>query len=152
MRRNALAALAAARALGVHPTGRLDVELSSFRGQRIELPNDIVVVNDCYNANPMSMRAALDDLAASANGRRVAVLGDMLELGPDEAHFHAEIGAYARETGVDLLVVVGARAAHMADGYGEVVALPDAQAAAQAVPRLLAPGDTVLLKASRGVG
>jgi UDP-N-acetylmuramoyl-tripeptide--D-alanyl-D-alanine ligase len=152
MRRNGLAALAAARALGVDPTGRLDVELSSYRGQRIELPGDIVVVNDCYNANPMSMRAALDDLAASANGRRIAVLGDMLELGPDEARFHAEIGAYARESGVDLLVAVGPRAAHMADGYGEVVALPDAQAAAQAVPGLLAPGDTVLLKASRGVG
>jgi UDP-N-acetylmuramoyl-tripeptide--D-alanyl-D-alanine ligase len=152
MRRNALAALAAAQALGVHPTGCLDVELSSFRGQRVELPNDIVVVNDCYNANPMSMRAALDDLAASANGRRVAVLGDMLELGPDEARFHAEIGAHARETGVDVLVAVGPRAAHLADGYGNVVALPDAQAAAEALPALLRPGDTVLLKASRGVG
>jgi UDP-N-acetylmuramoyl-tripeptide--D-alanyl-D-alanine ligase len=152
MRRNALAALAAARALGVDPTGRLDVELSSYRGQRSELANGIVVVNDCYNANPMSMRAALDDLAASANGRRVAVLGDMLELGPDEARFHAEIGAYARDAGVDVLVAVGPRAAHMAEGYGEVVALPDAPAAAAAVPALLEPGDTVLLKASRGVG
>jgi UDP-N-acetylmuramoyl-tripeptide--D-alanyl-D-alanine ligase len=155
MRRNALAALAAARALGVDPTGRLDVELSSFRGQRIELANGIVVVNDCYNANPMSMRAALDDLAASEvipPARRVAVLGDMLELGPDEARFHAEIGAHARAAGVDVLVAVGPRAAHLADGYGEVVALPDARAAAEVVPGLLAPGDTVLLKASRGVG
>jgi UDP-N-acetylmuramoyl-tripeptide--D-alanyl-D-alanine ligase len=152
MRRNALAALAAARALGVEPDGPLDVVLSSFRGQRMHLPGDIVVVNDCYNANPMSMRAALDDLAASASGRRVAVLGDMLELGPDEARFHAEVGAHARESGVDLLVAVGPRAAHFADGYGEVLALPDAQAAAQTVPGLLQPGDTVLLKASRGVG
>jgi UDP-N-acetylmuramoyl-tripeptide--D-alanyl-D-alanine ligase len=152
MRRNALAALAAARALGVEPTGALEVALSSFRGQRVELPGDIVVVNDCYNANPMSMRAALDDLAASASGRRVAVLGDMLELGPDEARFHAEIGAHARAVGVDVLVAVGPRAAHFADGYGEVIALPDAQAAAEAVPALLKPGDTVLLKASRGVG
>jgi UDP-N-acetylmuramoyl-tripeptide--D-alanyl-D-alanine ligase len=152
MRRNALAALAAARAVGVEPDGLLDVALSSLRGQRIDLPGDIVVINDCYNANPMSMRAALDDLAASASGRRVAVLGDMLELGPDEARFHAEIGAHARETGVDVLVAVGPRAAHFADGYGEVIALPDAQAAAAAVPDLLAPGDTVLLKGSRGVG
>jgi UDP-N-acetylmuramoyl-tripeptide--D-alanyl-D-alanine ligase len=152
MRRNALAALAAARAVGVEPDGLLDVALSSFRGQRIDLPGDIVVVNDCYNANPMSMRAALDDLAASASGRRVAVLGDMLELGPDEARFHAEMGAHARETGVDVLVAVGPRAAHFADGYGEVIALPDAQAAAAAVPELLRPGDTVLLKGSRGVG
>jgi UDP-N-acetylmuramoyl-tripeptide--D-alanyl-D-alanine ligase len=152
MRRNALAALAAARAVGVEPTGALQVELSSFRGQRMHLPGDIVVVNDCYNANPMSMRAALDDLAASASGRRVAVLGDMLELGPDEARFHAEVGAHARAAGVDLLVAVGPRAAHFADGYGEVLALSDAQAAAQTVPGLLQPGDTVLLKASRGVG
>ena len=152
MRRNALAALAAARAVGVEPDGLLDVALSSFRGQRIDLPGDIVVVNDCYNANPMSMRAALDDLAASASGRRVAVLGDMLELGPDEDRFHAEVGVHARESGVDLLVAVGPRAAHFADGYGEVIALPDAEAAAAAVPDLLAPGDTVLLKGSRGVG
>ncbi|MEA2250461.1 MAG: UDP-N-acetylmuramoyl-tripeptide--D-alanyl-D-alanine ligase, partial [Solirubrobacteraceae bacterium] len=152
MRRNALAALAAARALGVEPTGVLDVVLSSLRGQRIELAGGIVVVDDCYNANPMSMRAALDDLAASASGRRVAVLGDMLELGPDEARFHAEVGAHARGAGVELLVAVGPRAAHMADGYGEVVAVPDAAAAAAAVPGLLRAGDTVLVKGSRGVG
>jgi UDP-N-acetylmuramoyl-tripeptide--D-alanyl-D-alanine ligase len=155
MRRNALAALAAARALGVEPDGLLDVALSSLRGQRIELPGGIVVINDCYNANPMSMRAALDDLAASEvrpPARRVAVLGDMLELGPDEARFHAEIGAHARAAGVDVLVAVGPRAAHLADGYGEVIAVPDAQAAAAAVPQLLQPGDTVLLKGSRGVG
>jgi UDP-N-acetylmuramyl pentapeptide synthase len=76
----------------------------------------------------------------------------MLELGPDEARFHAEVGAHARAVGVDVLVAVGPRAAHFADGYGEVIALPDARAAAQAVPGLLQPGDTVLLKASRGVG
>jgi UDP-N-acetylmuramoyl-tripeptide--D-alanyl-D-alanine ligase len=152
MRRNAVAALAAARAVGVEPAGALHVELSSFRGQRMHLPRDIVVVNDCYNANPMSMRAALDDLAASASGRRVAVLGDMLELGPDEARFHAEVGAYARQAGVDLVIAVGPRAAHFADGYGDVIALPDANAAADTVPGLLQPGDTVLLKGSRGVG
>ena len=152
MLRNALAALAAARAVGVEPDGLLDVALSSLRGQRFELAGGIVVVNDCYNANPMSMRAALDDLAASASGRRVAVLGDMLELGPDEARFHAEIGAHARAAGVDVLVAVGPRAAHLADGYGTVIAVGDAQAAAAIVPGLLEPGDTVLLKGSRGVG
>jgi UDP-N-acetylmuramyl pentapeptide synthase len=152
MRRNALAALAATRAVGVEPTGTLEVALSSFRGPRVHLPGDIVVVNDCYNANPMSMLAALDDLAASASGRRVAVLGDMLELGADEARFHAEVGAHAKAVGVDLLVAVGPRAAHFADGFGDVVALPDAQAAAATVPGLLQAGDTVLLKASRGVG
>ena len=95
MRSNALAALAAARAVGADPSGMLDVALSAMRGQRIELPGPVVVIEDCYNANPMSMRAALDDLAASATGRRVAVLGDMLELGRDELRYHAEIGAHA---------------------------------------------------------
>jgi UDP-N-acetylmuramoyl-tripeptide--D-alanyl-D-alanine ligase len=156
MHRNALAALAAARALGVEPTGTLEVALSSLRGQRRELAGGIVVIDDCYNANPMSMRAALDDLATCdvrPPARRVAVLGDMLELGPDEDRFHAEIGEHARASGVDLLVTVGPRAAHMAQGYGDgVVALPDASAAAEALPALLQPGDTVLVKGSRGVG
>jgi UDP-N-acetylmuramoyl-tripeptide--D-alanyl-D-alanine ligase len=156
MRRNALAALAAARAVGVEPTGAVNVALSNLRGQRIELPRDIVVVNDCYNANPMSMRAALDDLAASAHGRRVAVLGDMLELGPDEVRFHEEAGARARTAGVDVLVTVGTLARHMADGFdatnGQVVSADDARAAAEVVPGLLEPGDTVLVKGSRGVG
>ena len=119
----------------------------------VALSRGATVINDCYNANPLSMRAALDDLAMQQPaGRRVAVLGDMLELGPDEDRFHAEVGAHARDAGVDVLVAVGPRAAHFADGYGEVIALPDAAAAAAAVPGLLEPGDTVLLKASRGVG
>jgi UDP-N-acetylmuramoyl-tripeptide--D-alanyl-D-alanine ligase len=156
MGRNALAALAAARAVGVEPAGEVNVALSNLRGQRIELRDDIVVVNDCYNANPMSMRAALDDLAASAPGRRVAVLGDMLELGPDEVRFHEEAGARARMAGVDVLVTVGALARHMAVAFdatnGHVVNADDARAAAALVPGLLEPGDTVLVKASRGVG
>ena len=57
------------------------MEFSALRGERVALANGIVLINDCYNANPMSMRAALDDLAASEGARRVAVLGDMLELG-----------------------------------------------------------------------
>src|SRR6185437_5626746 len=106
MLRNARAAVAAARAIGVEPAGRVEVELSAMRGQRIELPGHIVVVNDCYNANPMSMRAALDDLAVSADGRKVAVLGDMLELGPDEAAYHEAVGRLADDAGVSLLVTV----------------------------------------------
>jgi UDP-N-acetylmuramoyl-tripeptide--D-alanyl-D-alanine ligase len=148
MLRNARAAVAAALAVGVEPTGRLAVELSAMRGQRVELPGHIVVVNDCYNANPMSMRAALDDLAVSADGRRVAVLGDMLELGPDERRFHAEIGEYARAAGVDLLVTVGPLACDMHGDH----AVDTAAEAATLVRELVQPGDTVLVKASRGVG
>ena len=154
MRRNALAALAAARAVGVEPGGAVRVALSRMRGQRITLARGIVVVDDCYNANPMSMRAALDDLAETAAGRRVAVLGDMRELGPDERRFHAELGTWARDAGVGLLVTVGELAAHAAAGFGgeQVRATRDAAEAARVVPSLLEPGDTVLVKASRGVG
>ncbi len=148
MRRNALAALAAARSLGVEPAGALDVVLSDRRGQRESLPGDILVIDDCYNANPMSMRAALDDLAATASGRRVAVLGDMLELGPQERRWHREIGDHARASGVDVLITVGPLAAEMGGDH----AAPDAAAAAVLTRSVVAPGDTVLIKASRGVG
>jgi UDP-N-acetylmuramoyl-tripeptide--D-alanyl-D-alanine ligase len=154
MRRNALAALAAARALGVEPSGEVEVELSSLRGQRTRLPGGVVVIDDCYNANPMSMQAALADLAATARGRRVAVLGDMLELGPDERRFHAELGHRARDAGVDVLVTVGPLAAEAGAALtgGEVHAVASAAEAAALVPGLLRPGDTVLVKGSRGVG
>lgn len=153
MRLNALAALAAARAVGVEPAGAVRVALSRLRGERIALADGVVVINDCYNANPMSMRAALDDLAETAPGRRVAVLGDMLELGPDERRFHADLGAQARDARVDLLVTVGDLAAHAGAAYGgEVHAVAGAEDAAALLPGLLEPGDTVLVKGSRGVG
>jgi UDP-N-acetylmuramoyl-tripeptide--D-alanyl-D-alanine ligase len=146
MRTNAATALAAARAVGVEPRGLIEVELSARRGQRTETTAGVVVVDDCYNANPMSMRAALDELAR-APGRKVAVLGDMLELGPDERRFHEEVGAYARER-ADVVVTVGPRAAAMGGDH----AAPDAAAAADLVVGLVQPCDTVLVKASRGVG
>jgi UDP-N-acetylmuramyl pentapeptide synthase len=109
----------------------------------------------------MSMQAALADLAASAalgqrpGRRRVAVLGDMLELGPDERAFHATLGRQARDAGVDVLVAVGPLAAETAaafGGAGERRVVSTAAEAAALVPRLIAPGDVVLVKASRGVG
>lgn len=155
MRLNALAALAAARAVGVEPAGRVDVALSALRGQRRELAGGVIVIDDCYNANPMSMRAALDDLAATAPGRRVAVLGDMLELGGDEAAYHRAVGEHARERGVGVLVTVGPLAAVMGEGLGDgaiVHATADAAQAARLARELVEPGDTVLVKGSRGVG
>lgn len=154
LRGNLLAAVAAARAIGVTPHGDVTVTFSGRRGERHLLANGVTVIDDCYNANPMSMRAALDDLAATAAGRRVAVLGDMLELGPESARFHAEVGTHARASGVELLVAVGARSAAVADAFGtdDAHTAPDAAAAAALVPGLLQPGDTVLVKASRGVG
>jgi UDP-N-acetylmuramoyl-tripeptide--D-alanyl-D-alanine ligase len=151
--RNLLAATAAALALGLDPGGPLHVRFSALRGERLELADGVIVINDCYNANPMSMRAAIDDLAGTAQARRVAVLGDMLELGPESPRLHREIGLYAAEQGLDVLVTVGPLAAEMRREFeGESYAVADAGAAAGLLQRLLAAGDTVLVKGSRGVG
>jgi UDP-N-acetylmuramoyl-tripeptide--D-alanyl-D-alanine ligase len=158
---NLLAAIAAARALGITPRGRLDVRFSALRGERVALPNGVLLINDCYNANPMSMRAAIEDLAACAPGRRVAVLGDMLELGPQEVSLHHELACSARTAGLHLLVTVGPLAAAMREPFLEgqpggeppcqAHSVADADAAAALLRRLLRSGDTVLVKGSRGV-
>jgi UDP-N-acetylmuramoyl-tripeptide--D-alanyl-D-alanine ligase len=151
--RNLLAAVAVARALGHTPHGDLEVRFSAMRGQRDALAGGVVVIDDCYNANPMSMRAAIDDLAETAPARRVAVLGDMLELGPDSPRLHREIGEHASARGVELLIAVGPLAAEMTAGFaGESRSAPDSTAAAELVGGLLREGDTVLVKGSRGVG
>ncbi|HUE25630.1 MAG TPA: UDP-N-acetylmuramoyl-tripeptide--D-alanyl-D-alanine ligase [Solirubrobacteraceae bacterium] len=157
LRRNLLAAAAAARAIGVVPEGRVQLQLTAGRGERTRLPGDVTLIDDCYNANPMSMRAALEDLSATderePHARRVAVLGDMLELGPDEREFHAAVGEHASAAGVDVLVTVGPRAAAMSERFtGAVRSAGDAAEAAELVPSLLRAGDLVLVKGSRGVG
>ena len=83
------------------------IGFSRFRGERLELGDGIVLVNDCYNANPVSMRAALDHLGTLGADRTVAVLGEMAELGPGAAGYHREVGEHARAAGVDLLIGVG---------------------------------------------
>jgi UDP-N-acetylmuramoyl-tripeptide--D-alanyl-D-alanine ligase len=149
---NLLAAVAAAQAVGVEPGGRVDVRFGALRGEHVQLPSGVTIINDCYNANPLSMRAALDDLASQTpSGRRVAVLGDMLELGPEEEQAHRELGAYASSTGVDVLVAVGPLSTLM-EFDGEAHQVADAAAAAELVRELVAPGDVVLVKASRGIG
>jgi UDP-N-acetylmuramoyl-tripeptide--D-alanyl-D-alanine ligase len=151
--RNLLAAVAAARALGYTPRGRLDVRFSAMRGQREQLTGGVLLIDDCYNANPMSMRAAIDDLAETPGTRRVAVLGDMLELGPGGPRLHREIGAHAAAADIGLLVTVGPLAAEMRREFaGESHAAPDAKAAAKLLGGLLREGDAVLVKGSRGVG
>ena len=155
-RLNLLAAAAVARAIGVSLPAQIHVNFSALRGQRMEAEDGIVVIDDCYNANPMSMRAALEDLAgesARRGGRKIAVLGDMLELGPDGERFHEETGGVAQALGVDILVTVGELAQLMSRGFaGETHSVADAGEAAQLVPSLIAGGDTVLVKASRGIG
>ena len=105
------------------------MRFSGLRGERVLLGTGATVINDCYNANPLSMRAALDDLATHETaGRRLAVLGDMLELGPAEDEHHRDVGAYAATAGVDVLVTVGPRAAKMLDAFdGEGYAVGDAR-------------------------
>ena len=153
LRQDLLAAVAASRAIGVQPGGRLELTLSPGRGQLKHLPGSITLIDDAYNANPVSMRAALDALAGTdAHGRRIAVLGDMLELGPDAERYHEQIGAHADGI-ADLLLTVGPLASAMARVFhGQYHHAPDAAAAAAALPGLLRAGDVVLVKASNGVG
>jgi UDP-N-acetylmuramoyl-tripeptide--D-alanyl-D-alanine ligase len=149
---NALAAVAAGVALGA-PLGEMadraaNIGFSRFRGERLELGDGIVLVNDCYNANPVSMRAALDHLGSFGGARRVAVLGEMAELGPEAPRYHREVGAHARAAGVDLLVGVGEAA--RAYDPDELVGGPEE--AAELLAAQVERGDTVLVKGSRSAG
>jgi UDP-N-acetylmuramoyl-tripeptide--D-alanyl-D-alanine ligase len=149
---NALAAIAGGVALGADPEGMAvraaHIGFSRFRGERVELADGIVLVNDCYNANPVSMRAALDHLATLGASRSVAVLGTMGELGPGAADFHREVGAHARAAGVELVVGVGAPARE----YDPDELVADPGEAAEWLDAHLEPGDAVLIKGSRSVG
>jgi UDP-N-acetylmuramoyl-tripeptide--D-alanyl-D-alanine ligase len=149
---NALAAIAVGVALGASLAGMADraasIGFSRFRGERLELGDGIVLVNDCYNANPVSMRAALTHLASLGEGRRIAVLGEMAELGPGAQDYHREIGARARAERVDLLVGVG----EPARGYDPDELVGDPEEAAELLAAQVEPGDTILVKGSRSAG
>ncbi len=149
---NALAAVAAGVALGASLSGMADraanIGFSRFRGERLEIGDGIVLVNDCYNANPVSMRAALDHLGTLGGARRIAVLGEMAELGPGASEFHREVGAHAREAGVDLVVGVG----EPARDYDPDELVGDPEEAAELLAAQLERGDTVLVKGSRSAG
>lgn len=149
---NALAAVAAGVALGAPLAEMADraanIGFSRFRGERLELGDGIVLVNDCYNANPVSMRAALDHLASLAGTRRIAVLGEMAELGPGAAAYHREVGAHARAERVDLLIGVG----EPARDYDPDELVGDPTEAAELLAAQLAPGDAILVKGSRSAG
>jgi UDP-N-acetylmuramoyl-tripeptide--D-alanyl-D-alanine ligase len=150
---NTLAAVAAARALELPVGGPVDVRFSSLRGEIVELPGGVVVVNDCYNANPMSMRAALDHLAESPAERRIAVLGTMAELGEGSAGYHLEIGERAADRGVDVLITVGDAALGYTEGFdGETHSVATPEEAGALLEEVARPGDRVLVKGSRSVG
>jgi UDP-N-acetylmuramoyl-tripeptide--D-alanyl-D-alanine ligase len=124
------------------------IGFSRFRGERLELGDGIVLVNDCYNANPVSMYAALDHLASMRGERRIAVLGEMAELGTGAAGYHREVGAHARAEGIDMLVGVGEPARDY--DPDELVGAPEE--AAELLAAQLEPGDAVLVKGSRAAG
>ena len=149
---NALAAVAVGYALGAELEQVADraanIGFSRFRGERLVLRDGIVLVNDCYNANPVSMRAALDHLASLGQDRRIAVLGEMAELGPDAAGYHREVGAHARAHGIDVLIGVGEPSRDY--DPDELVAGPTE--AAELLAAQLEPGDVVLVKGSRSAG
>jgi UDP-N-acetylmuramoyl-tripeptide--D-alanyl-D-alanine ligase len=149
---NALAAVAVGLALEAPLAEMADraanIGFSRFRGERLELGDGIVLVNDCYNANPVSMRAALDHLGSLEEVRRVAVLGEMAELGDGAPSYHRGVGNHARAHGVDLLVGVGEPARDY--DPDELVASPEE--AAELLAAQLEPGDAVLVKGSRSAG
>jgi UDP-N-acetylmuramoyl-tripeptide--D-alanyl-D-alanine ligase len=149
---NALAAIAGGIALGADPeemaVRAADIGFSQFRGERVDLADGIVLVNDCYNANPVSMRAALDHLATFGAPRTVAVLGYMGELGPGGPEHHREVGAHARDAGIDVIVGVGAPARE----YDPDELVADPGEAAEWLDAHLEAGDAVLVKGSRAVG
>jgi UDP-N-acetylmuramoyl-tripeptide--D-alanyl-D-alanine ligase len=156
---NFLAGLAAYVALGfpVAEAGRggAAIKLSRWRGEEFPLPGGGVLVNDAYNANPVSMAAALDHLAERAgSSRKVAILGEMAELGPGGADYHRQVGAAATRAGVSVLVAVGSLAAEYLAGASvpTMRLAADAQAALAEAAALMEPGDCILVKGSRSVG
>jgi UDP-N-acetylmuramoyl-tripeptide--D-alanyl-D-alanine ligase len=156
--RNALAAAAAALAMGV-PLTAIAAGLSAFGGVKGRLQhkaglNGALVIDDTYNANPASMKAAIDVLAARP-GEKLLVLGDMGELGADAAKLHAEIGRYAQQAGTDALFVLGDLSHEMVAAFGDHgdksrarhYATPEALAAD--LTQRMSASTTVLVKGSR---
>ena len=149
---NALAALHAYAALGLPleraAEGVAGIRLSPWRGEETALPGGGFVVNDAYNANPDSMRAALEHLAEHAGDRRrIAILGEMAELGASSREYHREIGELAASLGIEVIGVGDASRAYEPVAWAATV--DDVRELARSFVR---PGDAVLVKASRAVG
>ena len=129
---------------------------TKMRMNVIRCPGDIVILNDAYNANPQSMRAAAAVLSDAKGRRKVAVVGDMKELGPSSPSFHRAVGGYFAQAGVDHLIAVGDLARFIAEGAREAGLeqadyYPDLEQAGQALVRELRSGVTILVKASRSM-
>lgn len=140
------------------PCGNAGIEaLVPLAGRNNLIETDsLTIIDDCYNANPASTKASLDVLA-KADTRQVAVLGDMFELGPTEKQMHYEVGKYAADLGIDILVCIGQLSEHMATGASEqcsktqVFYFETKDDFFEQADRILNPKDTVLVKASNGM-
>lgn len=157
---NALAATAVATVLGLSDeeiqAGIAAVKPVGGRSHIIHSEN-VTIIDDCYNANPVSMKAAID-LLSMADSRTVAVLGDMFELGSNENTLHYEVGAYAAEKGIDMILCVGNLSVNMYEGAlavknstSKVYYFVDKAALLEQLGGLLQAGDSVLVKASHGM-
>lgn len=157
---NALAALAVVAACGIDLEaaigGMQRVEAGPGRGLVHHLPNDILLVDDTYNSSPSALASVLETLRLTEAGRRVLVMGDMLELGRVEGALHREAGKRAAAAGVQVLFAVGplsrgAAEAARRGGVQEVHQYADSSEAAASIPEYLRPGDVVVVKGSRGM-
>ncbi|MBN2167748.1 MAG: UDP-N-acetylmuramoyl-tripeptide--D-alanyl-D-alanine ligase [Actinobacteria bacterium] len=161
---NALAAVSCAREIGAGPgsivKGLASAKLSKWRTQVEEAPGGYTIINDAYNANPQSMQAALETLSElGSKKRKIAVLGDMAELGESGPEFHFEAGRELARLDIDVLIVVGPNARNYIEGAlksglprGSVFRGADIERATQYLKEILEPGDIVLVKASRVMG
>ncbi len=149
---NALAAVAAGRLLGLSDEQLLNgVQAYKTVGSRANVINTgkIRIIDDCYNANPTSVKASVDTLV-NFDGRSVAILGDMKELGTDELKLHYETGEYAKRKGTELVVAIGPLARELAKG-ADGIWYEDIESAEHMLGGLIHSGDTVLVKASHSM-
>ena len=159
---NALAAAAVGYALGMSGAA-IARGLGQFRPaamrSQVKVSHGITIINDCYNANPASMKAALTLLAElGGGGRTIAALGDMLELGPESPALHRDVGVHLASRGITQLIACGPLARNLAEGARSagmeaerIHAVQDSVAAAALCKKLAQEGDVVLVKGSRGM-
>lgn len=159
---NALAAAGVGLQLGLSleeiASGLNKVKLSAMRLAKVAGINNTIIINDAYNANPTSTKASLQVLVSSQGERKIAVLGDMRELGAIEEESHFQIGEYVVQLGIDHLIAVGNLANFMAEGAicagmpkEKALAFADNDGAKRYLRSLLMPGDVILVKGSRAV-
>ena len=131
--------------------GLENLEATSMRLQLIK-KDGFTIINDCYNASPDSMKSSLDVLSAYKNNRRIAILGDMYELGTEATKAHMEIGEYARDK-VDLLIVIGEQRNNFKDGYKNenIFMYETKDECIKELKNIVKKDDVILVKASRGV-